>query len=125
MIKDICTYAPGDLNMIGKEGKTSWDSFSYAIQMGHNVWRHIDAVLTANERYDQGIMPDMLMRNKFHLEYFTNIVDEIIANAATSRADELIEHYNKFWMEIIGQRGYVGKKTVNASTQFNVLFEEA
>ena len=22
----------------GKEGKTSWDSFSYAIQMAHNVW---------------------------------------------------------------------------------------
>jgi hypothetical protein len=64
-------------------------------------------------------MPDMLIRNRFHIEYFTDIVDEIIANAATSRADELIEHYNKFWMEIIGQRGYVGKKTVNSSTQFN------
>lgn len=124
MVKDICCYAPGDLNMIGKEGKTSWDSFSYAIQMGHNVWKHIDAVLTANELYDQGIMPDMLIRNKFHIEYFTNIVDDIIANASNSRADELIEHYNKFWMEIIGQRGYVGKKTVNASTMYNRHWEE-
>ena len=68
MVKDVCCYAPGDLNMIGKEGKTSWDSFSYAIQMGHNVWKHIDAVLTANELYDQGIMPGMLVRSKTHLE---------------------------------------------------------
>ena len=37
-IKDICIYNPGDLNKIGKEGKTSWDSFTYAIMMGHNVW---------------------------------------------------------------------------------------
>ena len=124
MVKDVCCYAPGDLNMIGKEGKTSWDSFSYAIQMGHNVWKHIDAVLTANELYDQGIMPGMLVRSKTHLEYFRDIVDDIIANAATSRADELIDHYNKFWMEIVGQRGYTGKKTVNATTHYLKHFEE-
>jgi hypothetical protein len=33
-MKDICIYKPGDLNKIGKEGKTSWDSFSYALQIG-------------------------------------------------------------------------------------------
>ena len=32
-MKDICIYRPGDLNKIGKEGKTSWDSFSYALLM--------------------------------------------------------------------------------------------
>jgi hypothetical protein len=26
-IKDVCIYKPGDLNKIGKEGRTSWDSF--------------------------------------------------------------------------------------------------
>ena len=50
--KDICIYAPGDLNKVGKEGKTSWDSFSYAIQMGHNVWSHINAVQEANRLAD-------------------------------------------------------------------------
>ena len=40
LIKDVCYYKPGDLNKIGKEGKTSWDSFSYALLMGHNVWTH-------------------------------------------------------------------------------------
>ena len=37
-VSDVCIYKPGDPNKIGKEGKTSWDSFSYAIQMGPNVW---------------------------------------------------------------------------------------
>jgi hypothetical protein len=41
-MKDVCIYKPGDLNKIGKEGKTSWDSFSYALLMGHNVWMHIN-----------------------------------------------------------------------------------
>ena len=122
MIKDICTYAPGDLNMIGKEGKTSWDSFSYSLQMAHNTWMHINAVQEANELYRQGQMPAMLVRSKHHLEFFADIVDDIIANASNSRADEKIQHYNKFWMEIIGQRGYTGKKTVNASTHFNDKF---
>ena len=124
MVKDICCYAPGDLNMIGKEGKTSWDSFSYAIQMAHNVWKHIDAVLSANELYSQGIMPNILIDDRLHIHFFRDVVDEIIANAATSRADELIEEHNKFWISIIGQRGYVGKKTINASTMYNKHIEE-
>jgi hypothetical protein len=53
-IKDVCIYKPGDLNKIGKEGRTSWDSFSYALMMGHNVWHHIRAVQEANRRYDAG-----------------------------------------------------------------------
>ena len=59
--KDICIYGPGDLNKIGKEGKTSWDSFSYGIMMGHNVWMHINAVQEANRQYDNGIIPKMLV----------------------------------------------------------------
>ena len=51
-IGDICYYAPGDLNKIGKEGKTSWDSFSYALMMGHNVYCHIVAVQRAQQLMD-------------------------------------------------------------------------
>ena len=46
-VADICHYAPGMLNKIGKEGKTSWDSFAYALMMGHNVECHIRAVQRA------------------------------------------------------------------------------
>jgi len=49
---DICYYAPGDLNKVGKEGKTSWDSFAYALMMGHNVYQHINAVQKANHLSD-------------------------------------------------------------------------
>ena len=36
-VKDVCIYAPGDPNKIGKEGKPVGIVF-HAIQMGHNVW---------------------------------------------------------------------------------------
>ena len=121
-VNDVCTYAPGALNMIGKEGKTSWDSFSYALQMAHNCWMHINAVLTANEQYDLGISPGMLIRETHTITKFRDVVDEIIANAGNQKSLDLIEEHNKFWISIVGQRGYTGKKTVNASTQFNALF---
>jgi hypothetical protein len=47
---EICVYAPGNLNRMGKENKTSWDSFTYAIMMGHNVWMHLSAVQEANQQ---------------------------------------------------------------------------
>ena len=37
MLKDITCYNPGDLNKMGNDPKTSWDSFSYTLQMAHNV----------------------------------------------------------------------------------------
>jgi hypothetical protein len=121
--RDICIYAPGDLNKIGKEGKTSWDSFSYAIQMGHNVWSHITAVQEANRQYDQGITPRMLVQETFDRTYFRDVVDAIFATSDKGTALALVEEYSKFWMSIIGTRGATGKKTVNASTMFNNLFE--
>ena len=38
-------------------------------------------------------------------------------------ANAIIEEFSKFWMEIPGTRGAVGKKTVNAGTYFDSLFE--
>ena len=124
LAKDICKYQPGDLNKIGKEGKTSWDSFSYAILMGHNVWMHINAVQEANRQYDGGKIPNMLINETFDRIMFRDIVEAIFATDDRSIADAIIEEYSKYWMSIIGTRGATGKKTVNASTQFNNLFEE-
>ena len=122
--KDICIYGPGDLNKVGKEGKTSWDSFSYAIMMGHNVWMHINAVQEANRKYDEGIIPDMLVNESFDRVMFRDIVEAIFATDDRHIADAIIEEYSKYWMSIIGTRGATGKKTMNASTQFGNLFEE-
>jgi hypothetical protein len=121
--KDICIYAPGDLNKIGKEGKTSWDSFSYAIQMGHNVWSHINAVQEANRQYDNGIIPAMLVQERFDRLFFRDVVEEIFATDSKEKSLQLIEEHNKFWMDIPGTRGAIGKKTVNSSTFFDALFE--
>ena len=122
--KDVCIYAPGDLNKIGKEGKTSWDSFSYAIQMGHNVWSHINAVQEANRQYDNGIIPKMLVEESFDRLFFRDVVEAIFATSNRDEADQIIEEFSRFWMSIIGTRGATGKKTVNASTQYTNLFEE-
>ena len=124
LMKDICIYNPGDLNKIGKEGKTSWDSFSYAIQMGHNVWSHINAVQEANRQYDAGKVPAMLVQEKFDRVYFKDVVEAIFATSSKGEADAIINDFDKFWQSIIGTRGATGKKTVNASTQFAVLFDE-
>ena len=125
LVKDICIYAPGDLNKIGKEGKTSWDSFSYAIQMAHNVWHHINAVQEANRCYDNGIYPAMLVQEKFDRLYFRDVIDAIFSTSDRGKAEAIIEEYSRFWMSIIGTRGATGKKTINAQTQFNALFDDA
>jgi len=49
---DICYYGEGDLNKNGKEGATAWDSFSYCLMMGHNVYNQIRAVQVANDMND-------------------------------------------------------------------------
>ena len=146
MMKDICIYGAGipkpgvtnpdpynpadwtvlpDYNKLGKvSNKTSWDSFSYAIQMGHNVWMHINAVQEANRRYDAGNVPAMLVQEKFDRLYFKDVVEAIFSTSDRGTAEAIVEDYSKFWQSIIGTRGATGKKTVNASTQFANLFDE-
>jgi len=116
-MKDICIYAPGDLNKNGKEGKTSWDSFSYALMMGHNVWMHLNAVQEANRQYDSSKLPAMLVDERFDRVYYKDIVDAIFACDNRDDANAIVKHYSKFWMTIIGTRGATGKKTVNAHTK--------
>jgi len=123
-VSDVCIYAPGDLNKIGKEGKTSWDSFSYAIQMGHNVWSHINAVQEANRQYDAGLCPNMLVQEKFDRLYVRDVIDAIFACDDRDKALSLIDNHSKFWMAIPGTRGNVGKKTINADTYYFKLFDE-
>jgi hypothetical protein len=122
-MKDICIYKPGDLNKNGKEGRTSWDSFSYALLMGHNVWMHITAVQEANRRFDAGEHPAMMQRSTGDYAYFEDIVERIFAAPDRAGAEAIIESYDTYWMEIVGTRGFKGKKTKNANTMFNNLFE--
>lgn len=145
-MKDICIYRAGtpkpgvvlteenfkdpdlydvlpDVNKNGKWGKTSWDSFSYALLMGHNVWMHLIAVQEANRRFDAGEHPAMMRRSTGDYAKFEDIVEAIFAAPTREDSEAIIEYYDDYWMEIVGTRGFKGKKAKNARTQFNALFE--
>ena len=144
-MKDICIYKPGvpkagvtlteenfrdpemydvlpDVNKNNKWGKTSWDSFSYALLMGHNVWMHLTAVQEANRRFDAGSRPAMMQRQGGDYAKFEDIVEAIFAAPDRETAEAIIEEYDSYWMEIVGTRGFKGKKAKNARTQFKALF---
>ena len=109
-----------DLNKIGKIGRTSWDSFSYALQMGHNVYLHIYAVQEANRQYDAGSFPSMMEYSKTK-EKFRDIVNAIFAAATKDEAIAIIEHYTKYWMEILGNHGFIGEKVLSGRPQLKRL----
>ena len=123
LMKDICIYCPGDLNKNKKEGKTSWDSFSYAIQMSHNVWMHINAVQEANRLYDQDIYPAMLIQEKNNRYVCRDIINAIFSTSERGVQEELIESFSRFWTGIVGTRGFTGKRAINSHTMFNNLFD--
>ena len=99
-MKDVCPYGPGDLNKIGKEGRTSWDSFSYALQMGHNVYMHILATQKANECYDSGIYPSALVAPNGAT--FTDVVNDVFKHKDYNNAIAEIEKYSKWFARIQG-----------------------
>ena len=51
-VGDICVQGHGDLNKAGKESRTSWDTLSYSLYMGHSVHNHIEAFIEANRLAD-------------------------------------------------------------------------
>jgi hypothetical protein len=122
-ISDVCVYKPGDLNKIGKEGKTSWDSFSYALLMGHNVWMHIEAVQRANREYDSGHGPDMLLHPNDKWYDFRAVVDRVFAARDRQKSLQIIDDHATIWQRVVGTRGYTGNRAVNAHTMFNNLFD--
>jgi hypothetical protein len=135
---DICWYAPGDLNKIGKEGKTSWDSFAYALMMGHNVYQHIDAVQKANHLSDiehakfsnnwkyweklnsknanQDEPSPYVPRN---ILYFETFVRELFETKTKTEAFELIDKAKGFLQTLDGARLQGGP----ARNKFHSLFE--
>jgi hypothetical protein len=65
----------------------------------------------------------MLVEERFDQKFFRDIVDEIFSINNREDAMAMIESHSKYWMTIPGTRGAVGKKTVNASTYFDTLFD--
>lgn len=134
---DICHYAPGMLNKIGKEGKTSWDSFSYALMMGHNVYCHIVAVQRANHLADieyARFKPDWRQWIKMNSKtvtsdelsdwvprnvlYFNTFIQELFETKTKAEAFKLIEQVKPFLQNLEGARS----KGWPAQNQFGSLF---
>jgi hypothetical protein len=84
---------------------------------------HLTAVQEANRRFDAGEHPAMMRREGGDYAYFEHIVEAIFAAPDRETAESVIEQYDSYWMQIVGTRGFKGKKTKNARTQFNALFD--
>ena len=137
---DICHYAPGMLNKIGKEGKTSWDSFSYALMMGHNVYCHIVAVQRAQQLMDieiakikgklnwkgwQKLNAKNSVSDEYsewvprNILYFSQFIEELFNTKTKDEAFALIEHAGPFLRSLEGSRLRGGP----AQNTFGSLFE--
>ena len=123
-LADICHYAPGMLNKIGKEGKTSWDSFAYALMMGHNVYCHIVAVQRAQQLMDIEVAKvknkltwkhwkkvkssdmsdeysDWVPRN---ILYFASFIEDLFNTTTKAEAFEMIDQAGPFLKSLEGAR---------------------
>ena len=124
------------LNKLGKiPNKTSWDSFSYALMMGHNVECHIKAVQRAQQLMDiecARFKPDWRMKSiegKKEIEfsdwvpnkilYFGTFVEELFNTKTKAEAFDMIETAGQFLKSLEGARLQGGP----AANTFGSLFD--
>ena len=135
---DICWYGEGDLNKNNKEGKTSWDSFSYTLMMAHNVYNHIRAVQIANDMNDIEMIkyqPDPKAWQKIknadntdepsefvprNILYFNTLVEQVFTS---ERPMELISNSKAFLADIRGTRWQRATGGGKGKNNFSSLFE--
>ena len=123
------------LNKLGKiPNKTSWDSFAYALMMGHNVECHIKAVQRAQQLMDiecARFKPDWRMKSiegKKEIEYsdwvpnkilyFSTFIEELFNTKNKDEAFDLIDSAKLFLKSLEGARLQGGP----ADNEFNNLF---
>ena len=128
------------LNKLGKiPNRTSWDSFAYALMMGHNVECHIIAVQRAQQLMDIEIakVKDKLtwkywkkvksqdMSDEYsdwvprNILYFATFVEDLFNTTSKAEAFEIIEQAGPFLRSLEGARLQGGP----AQNTFNGLFE--
>jgi len=129
-VGDLCVMGPGDLNKHGKEGKTSWDTTTYAIVMAHNVFNHIQAIQEINRLADieykiRNVPYDGCTTKKSKtpisdfvpnsILYFNDFVRELFSRDRDG-AYQLVDDYKQFLLDI----SFKENKT---SDEFNNLFD--
>ena len=137
-MKDVCWYGEGDLNKNNKEGKTSWDSFSYVLMMAHNVYNQIRAVQTANDLNDIEMLKhkpqvghwrktkgsdntdefsEFVPRN---ILYFNTLVEEVFSS---EKPMDVINNASSFRADIRGTRWQRATGGGKGKNNFSSLFE--
>ena len=137
-MKDVCWYGEGDLNKNGKEGATAWDSFSYCLMMGHNVYNHIRAVQIANDMNDIEMIkhqPDVKHWRKTknsdttdefsdfvprNILYFNTLVEQVFTS---EKPMEVINNASGFLADIRGTRWARATGGGKGKNNFSSLFE--
>jgi hypothetical protein len=123
------------LNKLGKiPNKTSWDSFAYALMMGHNVECHIVAVQRAQQLMDIEIAKHKLNWRLSGIEgkkekeysdwvprrilYFASFIEDLFNTKTKVEAFQMIEDGLSFLRSLEGARLQGGP----AQNEFNNLF---
>jgi hypothetical protein len=128
------------LNKLGKiPNKTSWDSFAYALMMGHNVECHIVAVQRAQQLMDIEIakVKDRLTWKQWkkvkgsdmsdehsdwvprNILYFSSLIEDLFNTKTKAEAFEMLEQAGPFLRSLEGARLQGGP----AQNTFGSLFE--
>jgi hypothetical protein len=125
------------LNKLGKiPNKTSWDSFAYALMMGHNVECHIVAVQRAQQlmdielaKYDISWRQSGINGKKEteysdwvpkRIIYFNNFLNELFETKTKDEAFQLIEDAKTFLKSLEGARLQGG----NSDNVYDELFDD-
>jgi len=128
----------GDKNKINKVGSTSWDSFSYALYMAHNVNSHITSVQRANHLVDiecARFQPDWrvwMIEGKKEKElsdwvprrilYFNQFIKGLFETKNKQEAFDMIETGINFLRSLEGTRSQDG---MARNTFFNLFDDQA
>jgi hypothetical protein len=115
---DLCYRGVGAVGKHGKPTKTSWDTLSYVLVQSHNVWMHINSVQEANRKFDKGVMPKMMIEERFDRIYIADVVDQIFAARDKTKSMKLIADHAWIWAKFRGEKP-------NSMTLFNTLYGEA
>ena len=84
----------------------------------------MNAVQEANRQYEKGVVPKMLMNEQFERVLFKDVIDEIFSKKTKQESIDLINQNSRLWMQFqSGSQGISGKKTMNALTMFDQLFD--
>ena len=126
------------LNKLGKiPNKTSWDSFSYALMMGHNVECHIKAVQRAQQLMDlecARFKPEWRLKSvegKKETEYsdwvpnrilyFSTFVEELFNTTTKAEAFQLIDDAKQLLKSLEGARLQGGPADNNFGNLFDIV----